>query len=170
MEVWDLYNKERVKTGETVVRGEEFASNRYRMVVHVCIFNSKGQMLIQHRQPFKKGWSNMWDISVGGHVVSGETSSQGAEREVLEELGYKISLDRPSVTVNFNSGFDDIYLVKADLDINSLTLQYEEVSEVKWATVDEILAMIDSGEFIPYHKSYIQMLFDMKDYMGVHKK
>lgn len=170
MEIWDLYDKERVKTGETVERGGEFASDRYRVVVHVCIFNSKGEMLIQHRQPFKKGWSNMWDISVGGHIISGETSSQGAEREVFEELGYEISLDRPSLTVNFNSGFDDIYIVKADFDIDTLKLQYEEVSEAKWATVDEIFAMIDSGEFIPYHKSYIQMLFDMKSYMGVHKK
>ncbi len=172
MEIWDLYDKERVKTGETVIRGRKFNSDRYRVVVHICIFNSDGKILIQHRQPFKKGWSNLWDISVGGHIISGETSSQGAEREVFEELGYKINLEniRPSLTINFDSGFDDIYIIKSDVDIGSLSLQYEEVSEVKWASVNEIFSMIDNGTFIPYHKSYIQILYDMKDYMGAHKK
>ena len=129
-------------------------------------------MLIQHRQSFKHGWSDLWDISVGGHVVSGETSSQGMEREAKEELGYNVNLEniRPSLTVNFNSGFDDIYIVKDDVDIDSLNLQYEEVKEVKWAYADEILRMIDEKTFIPYHKSYIQILFDMKDYMGEHNK
>lgn len=169
MEIFDSYDKNRIPTGETVVRGGKFDSGKYRVVVHICIFNSKNEMLIQHRQPFKHGWSDLWDITVGGHIISGETSSQGAERELREEIGLNISLDRPSLTVNFTSGFDDIYLVKADIDINTLSLQYEEVKEVKWATLDEIISMIDDGTFIPYHKNYIRLLFDMKDYMGVHK-
>lgn len=169
MEIWDLYDKDRIKTGEIVVRGGEFSDDRYRVVVHVCIFNSKNEMLIQHRQPFKKDWSDMWDVSVGGSVVSGETSSQGAERELFEEMGYKADFKniRPSLTVNFNCGFDDIYIIKDDVDICTLKLQYEEVKEVKWASVDEIIEMINKGIFIPYHKNYIRFLFDIKDKMGV---
>ena len=49
-------------------------------------------MLIQHRQPFKSGWSDLWDITVGGSAVSGDTSQTAAEREVLEEIGYKLDL------------------------------------------------------------------------------
>lgn len=172
MEIWDLYDKNRTATGETAVRGGKLAADRYRMVVHVCLFNAAGEMLIQHRQPSKTQWPDRWDISVGGHVVSGETSSQGAEREVLEELGLRLDLDRrrPSLTVNFDTGFDDVYLVRTDHDIPDMTLQAEEVSAVRWASADAIFAMIDSGEFIPYHKSLIQLLFDMKDFMGMHQQ
>ena len=62
MELWDVYNSDRTKSGKTMVRGEKAEKDAYRLVVHACIFNTKGEMLIQQRQPFKSGWSNMWDI------------------------------------------------------------------------------------------------------------
>lgn len=168
MEIWDLYDKDRIKIGETMIRGSEFKENTYHMVVHVCIFNLEGKMLIQQRQTFKEGWPNMWDITVGGSAVSGDCSQSAAEREVFEEIGYKINLKdkRPSLTINFEVGFDDIYIIKEDVDIDKLKLQYEEVQNIMWADKNEILSMIDRKEFIPYHKSFIELLFDMKDYMG----
>ena len=70
-ELWDLYTKDREKTNELHQRGEPMPQGRYHLAVHVFIFNSKNQLLIQQRQPFKKGWPNMWDISVGGAAVAG---------------------------------------------------------------------------------------------------
>lgn len=129
-------------------------------------------MLIQHRQPFKSGWSDLWDITVGGSAVSGDTSQTAAEREVLEEIGYKLDLSniRPSFTINFKNGFNDIYLVEREIEIDTLKLQYEEVKEVKWATADEIKSMIESGEFIPYDKSFIDMLFFLRNHNGLHTR
>ena len=172
MEIWDLYTKDRIKTEETMVRGEKITKGFYRLVVHVCIFNSRGEMLIQQRQPFKSSWSNMWDITVGGSAISGDTSQSAAEREVYEEIGYKLSLDgiRPALTINFEDGFDDMYLIKKDIEISDLYLQYEEVKAVKWASKEEILKMIDEETFIPYHKSLIELLFFMKDTKGTHTR
>lgn len=172
MEIWDLYDKDRIKTGETMVRGTQFKENTYHLVVHVCIFNLEGKMLIQQRQPFKDGWANMWDITVGGSAVSGDTSQLAAEREFYEEIGYKLSLDgiRPSLTINFDKGFDDIYLIQKDIDISKLKLQYEEVQSVKWASKEEILSMIDKEIFIPYHKSLIDLLFFMRTSKNSHTK
>lgn len=172
MELWDIYDKNRNKTGKTMIRGQQYKDDSYHLVVHVCIFNGEGKMLIQQRQPFKEGWPDLWDITVGGSAVSGESSEKAAEREVLEEIGYNINLKgiRPSLTVNFDNGFDDIYLVNKEIDINKLSLQYEEVQDVKWADKKEIMTMIDNKSFIPYYKSFIELLFNMKDYLGVHLK
>lgn len=172
MEIWDVYDNERIKTGETMIRGSKFKENTYHMVVHVCIFNSEGKMLIQQRQPFKEGWSNMWDITVGGSAISGDTSQLAAEREVYEEIGYKLSLDgiRPALTVNFDKGFDDIYLIQEDIDIEKLNLQYEEVQSVKWASMEEVVSMINENNFIPYHKSLIELLFFMRNRKGAHSR
>ncbi len=172
MEIWDLYDKDRIKTGETMVRGSKFKEKTYHLVVHVCIFNLEGKMLIQQRQPFKDGWPNMWDITVGGSAVSGDTSQLAAEREVYEEIGYKLSLDgiRPSLTINFDKGFDDIYLIQKDIDISKLKLQYEEVQSIKWASKEEILSMIDEEIFIPYHKSLIDLLFFMRTNKNSHTR
>ena len=171
MELWDVYDVDRHKTGKITKRGDPLKKDEFRLVVHVCIFNHQGEMLIQQRQPFKKGWSNMWDISIGGHAQSGDSSQLAAMREVSEELGLSIDLSniRPHLSINFDGGFDDIYLITTDIDINTLTLQYEEVQQAKWASYEEIKSMINEGIFIPYHKSLIQLLFDMRQQYGAHQ-
>ena len=172
MEEWDLYDKNRIPTGKTVSRREDVRPGSYRCVVHIVIISSENKMLIQHRNALKKGWADHWDVSVGGHVISGETSSQGAQRELMEELGITKDFSdlRPSFTVSFETGFDDFYILKMDIAPEQLILQEEEVTDVKWASEDEILRMIDSGDFIPYHKSLISLLFAMKDQLGVHSR
>ncbi len=164
MELWDIYDKERIRTGRTMERGSQFLINDFHLVVHICIFNSKDEMLVQQRQPFKEGWPNMWDITVGGSALAGEKSQTAAERELFEEIGFKVDLtnERPFITVNFRFGFDDYYLLENNLDIRELTLQYEEVQRVKWANKSEVLNMLDEGIFIPYHRHFIETLFEMR--------
>ena len=168
MEYWDVYDINRIKTCKTMIRGSEFEDNAYHLVVHVCIFNDKNEMLIQQRQPFKEGWPNMWDITVGGSAVAGDTSQTAAEREVFEEIGLKLDLNgiRPHLTVNFDRGFDDIYLIEKNVDINELILQPEEVQAVKWAGREEILTMIENGDFIPYYPELINLFFQIRKKYG----
>ena len=168
MELWDLYNLDREKTGVTMSRGEKQPDGTYRIVVHICVFNDKGEMLVQHRQPFKSGWPNLWDLSAGGCSVSGENSRRAAERELFEELGIKMSFESsdPILSVHFGKVFDDYYVVKRNLDFSELTLQKEEVQGVAWASLDEIKSMIERGEFVPYHKCFIDLLFTMRDHRG----
>ncbi|OJU09482.1 MAG: NUDIX hydrolase [Clostridiales bacterium 43-6] len=166
MEQWDIYDKNRVLTGRTMERGSVFLPGDYHLVVHVCIFNGNNEMLIQQRQPFKHGWSNMWDVTVGGSVTAGETSHQGAQRELFEEIGYPadLSAERPFFTMNYENGFDDFYLIEREVDITTLTLQYEEVQNVKWATKEEILRMVAEGTFIDYW--FMDVLFEMRKQRG----
>ena len=99
MELFDLYDHQRRPLGRTMVRGTKTPDGCYRLVVHISIFNSKGEMLIQQRQSFKDDWQNLWDLSVGGSVTTGETSQVGAERELLEEL---------SITADFQGKAPDL--------------------------------------------------------------
>ena len=168
MELVDLYDENRVPLGKTGERGGPRNPGEYRMVVHVCVFDRRGRLLIQRRAPEKFIWPDLWDVSVGGGVDAGETSRQGAEREFREELGVSLDLSglRPSVTVNFDGGFDDFYLLTRDLRLEELTLQKEEVRAVRWASLEEILDMADRGSFIPYPESFLRFLFDMRDRFG----
>jgi isopentenyldiphosphate isomerase len=171
MEIWDLYNSDRTKLNKTMVRGNTFEKNTYHLVVQACIFNKEGKMLIQQRQPFRSDWPNLWDISVGGSAVAGDTSQSAIEREVYEEIGLKINFrgKRPNLTVNFDEGFSDIYLLEYDVDLSNLTLQYEEVQNVKWATLEEIIQMIKDKLFIPYYEELISLFFQMRNTYGCHK-
>lgn len=172
MEKWDLYTIDRVITNRVITRGDDIPKDLYHLVVHVCIFNTKNQMLIQQRQTFKEGWPNMWDVTVGGSAMIGENSRQAAMREVAEELGLKIDLENtpPVITKYFSEGFDDIYILEKEIDISKLTLQYEEVQAVKWAGIEEILDMIGLKKFIPYDESFIQFLFHLHQVNSLYQK
>lgn len=170
MEYFDVYDDDRNLVGKVLEKGTKLPQGENRMVVHLCIFNSKGEMLIQQRQSFKKGWPNMWDITLGGNSQAGETSKQSVHRELLEELGvdYDFSATRPYLTINFDNGFDDIYFLEMDLDVDKLKLQYEEVQAAKWASRDEILELRKTGKFIPYYESFLSALFELRTKRGIY--
>ena len=56
-------------------------------VVHLHVFNSKGELYLQHRPEWKDIQPDKWDTAVGGHVDLGENVEQALHREVREELG-----------------------------------------------------------------------------------
>ena len=168
MELVDLYDENRLPLGRTAERGAPKGPGELRLVVHVCVFDSRGRLLIQQRAPEKFIFPNLWDVSVGGGGDAGEDSRRGAEREVREELGLDLDLGglRPSMTVNFDGGFDDFYILTRDLSLEDLTLQKEEVRAVRWASLEEILDMLGRGTFIPYPEGFLRFLFDMRDQFG----
>jgi isopentenyldiphosphate isomerase len=77
---------------------------------------------------------------------------------------------RPTLTIHWERCFDDFYVLTLPVDIPSLHLQYEEVQQVLWAAMEEILQMINDGRFIPYEKSLIELLFFRKDHRSSHTK
>lgn len=103
----------------------------------------------------------MWDCSAAGAAILGDTSKEAAIRETKEELGIDLNINKVDIlfTVRFSRGFDDIWLVRQNVDINDLKLQYEEVADAKWVNYKEIKEMVQSGEFIEYH--YLDVLYQM---------
>lgn len=172
MEIFDLYDRDRKLTGETMIRGQRPPEGRYFLVVHICIFDQKGQMLIQKRSTEKGFWAGLWDVSVGGAAQKGDSSWQAAQRELAEELGidFDFSEVRPAITVNFETGFDDVYLIRLDPEIDQLRLQMDEVTEVRWSDQKTIQAMIEKGEFLPYHDSLIDLFFRLRFFPGFFPK
>lgn len=69
-------------------RGEcHSGSHLLHPVVHLHVFNGKGQLYLQHRPAWKDVQPNRWDTAVGGHIDLGETPEQALLREAREELG-----------------------------------------------------------------------------------
>ena len=171
MELWDLYDVNRRPLGKTMVRGDKQPPNTFRLVVHACIFSPDGKMLCQRRSPNHKGWSGMWDVSVGGHAISGETSLDAVLRETREELGLQLPRNIiPAVTMNFDCGFDDFYCVNMDVKLSDCTIQESEVSQISFLSLDEICAMIDKGMFIPRNKGFMEYLFYCRTRRGLVKE
>ena len=163
MEAWDLYTQDRVKTGQTMLRGDPVPEGLFHLQVHVCIFNEQGEMLIQQRQSTKRWYAGLWDYSVGGSAVAGDTSLAAAERETLEELGLQVSLAgrKPAVTRWYGAMIDDYYILPLNVALSDLHLQREEVQAVRWASREDILTLLAQGQFCPNPPGMIALLFDL---------
>ena len=150
MEILDIYDKYRRRTGQTYPRNEEIPDGGLRLIVHILIFNEKGELLIQQRADHKK-MGGLWDITCGGACKAGEDSFEGASRELKEELGIDFDFKdtRPILTAN--------------IDIEDLKLQKEEVKDASWASRNEVFDLLSKGEFVKYKKSYLDLLFDLND-------
>ena len=86
MELLDIYDKNRIFMGRSIVRGEKRTADEYVLVALVWITNSRGELLITLRSPEKEHWGNYWE-NTGGAVQAGETSLIGCVRELMEETG-----------------------------------------------------------------------------------
>ena len=140
----DLYDKNGNLTGLNYCKGDAIPSGYFPMVVMIALQNNKGEFLMQKRVETKGG---DWGVT-GGHPKSGETCEQGIITEVKEELGIDISNDE---FVEFDSGCDGkdcykMYYLKKDIDLKDITIQKEELTEVKWFSIEELQKMVESKE------------------------
>lgn len=149
MEYRDLYDANRNLTGETIAKDAPIPAGRYYITVMVFIENSKGQFLLQQRSAQKGG---QW-ATTGGHPKTGESSVEGLCTEIQEEIGLSVKVSEPKLykTIKTEDDFVDLYYLKKDADISDLTMQDEEVQNLKWFSKDEIEEMIKNQTFFKWH-------------------
>lgn len=144
MEYWDLYDEYRNPLGRTHKRGDEMVKGEFHIVVEVWTVNSKKEILTTFRDSSKKDYPDKWECT-GGSILSGESSKQGAVRELQEETGIAAKEDELILLGTYieHSAFIDIYMLHRDAEIENLIMQEGETAGAKWNTVEEILTMIN---------------------------
>ena len=154
-EMFDVLNKNGEFTNEVESREVFHEKGLWHRAVVVFVINSNNQVLLQKRSASKKMWPNMWDITAGGHVLSGELGYQAAIREAKEEIN--LDIDKSDMTyiggciseTNKNGmidkHFNEYYIVQKDVDINDLTLQEEEVQDIKWFDKEDLIKRINNN-------------------------
>ena len=75
-------------------RAEVHGNNLLHRAVHILIFNEAGEVYLQQRSRWKDRHPLKWDSSAAGHVTGGENYDETARRELKEELGIDVPLER----------------------------------------------------------------------------
>lgn len=150
MEKWDLYNKNRELMGLTHVRGDIIPNGYYHLVVHVWIKNSKGEFLISQRSKNRPSYPLLWEC-VGGSVLAGENSLQGAMREVKEEIGVDLLSDSGKVIFTKTRTYDimDVWLFEYNGEVDISNATTDEVCDVKWVNKEDIYKLYQGGDLVP---------------------
>jgi 16S rRNA (adenine1518-N6/adenine1519-N6)-dimethyltransferase len=102
-------------------RSEVHGNNLRHRAVHILIFNQAGEAYLQQRSRSKDKHPLKWDSSAAGHVTGDETYDETAQRELKEELGIAVPLERISkLTASLCTGHEFIWLYRGvasgDLD------------------------------------------------------
>ena len=133
-----------------------FDKGLYHLGSDVWIINNENKILIQKRSEKKRLDPNVWAMT-GGSVIFGEKSKETIVREAKEELDIDINPNELKFMTKFKTGnvWIDTYILKHDYDISKMKFQEDEVSDVKWATWEEINELVKNGEFIKHRWEFV---------------
>lgn len=150
----------RISTGQYADRGTQVGEGFYVVGVNNWIINKDGKVLVQKRSKHKKDNPGKWS-STNGLKVPGEESIDTVIRETYEELG--IVLEPTNIKyldsrVADKSLIVDIFISQADIDINQMKIQEEEVERFRFVTREELLDL-DISTTCQYIKEIIDLLF-----------
>lgn len=127
-------------------------------VVHVLIFNKKGDLLLQKRSMNKDVAPGKWDTSVGGHVNPGEDLFSSALREMEEELGIrKHGLKYLYSYVHTNPYETEMVTTFEVLHDGGFSFNSEEIEEVRFWSIEEIKKSLGSGVLSDNFEQEIKM-------------
>lgn len=155
-ERWDVYDEEGNKLNKVVEKGE-LLEDEYHLVVIAWLMNKKNEVLIQKRAENLRYAPGVWAI-VGGSALAGEDSLQAIKREIREELGIIIKNEfKGPVRYVHNNALKDTWFIKEDIPLEDFRLQVEEVSDVKWVTIDELKTLIKNDDFFKSEDRYYDL-------------
>ncbi|WP_106793529.1 NUDIX domain-containing protein [Aquimarina sp. Aq78] len=172
-ELIDILHRTGEFTGEVKLKSEVHQLGLYHGSVHIWFFTDLGEIILQKRADDKDTYPGLWDISVAGHIGTGETPEDSAIREVKEEIGLSVSKNdlrfigtylaekkpRPDL---YDNEFHHIYLSRLDVSIKTLTLQKEEVSDLMLIQINEFKDIIQDSikrkKYVPHDKAYYSFI------------
>lgn len=160
MEIFPIVNEQGKVIGKATRKECHSGTFLLHPVVHLHVFNAKGDLYLQKRAINKDIQPGKWDTSVGGHIDYGESVHQALLREVSEELGIKdfepVFLKSYSFVSNQEAELINSFYTIYDGEINPAPY---EISESRFWKKSEILEAIGNEVFTPnFEQEYLNLI------------
>lgn len=158
MEMWDIYDENKQRTGRTMKRNDWcLKDDEYHLTVLGVIARSDGKFLITKRVMTKAWAPGWWEVS-GGAAQAGEDSKDAVKREIKEETGLDVTGAKGGYLFSYkreNPGegdnyFVDVYRFTMDITEADIHLQEAETAGFMFASLEEIQSFAQEGIFLHY--------------------
>lgn len=136
----------------------------YHLVVNVWIRNSKGEYLISQRSASRPTFPLMWEC-IGGSVLKGETSLQGAIREAKEEVGVDLLFTDGNMLFSrvpkivdgrkFND-IVDVWLFQYDGEVSLCNATTDEIEQIEWINRSQIKNLLEQNKLVDNFECFLQ--------------
>lgn len=151
----DIVDRNGCPTGKSELKSVIHKKGYYHNTAHVWFYTKKGEILLSQRSAKKAVCPLLWDVSVAGHIDTGETVTRAAVREINEEIGLTITendLQKFGVYECFQSydngiidnEFHNTFIAELKTPLSQLTLQEEEVEAIKLVSFEEFKSLLNN--------------------------
>lgn len=172
-ELIDILDSDGNITGTTAMKSAAHKNGWFHQTVHIWFYTSSGEILMQQRGKSKDIYPLLWDVSVAGHIGSGEVILTAAQREVMEEIGLTISkneLHKIGIFKSFkehkadliDSEFHHTFITKLKVPFTALQKQDSEVEQLKLITIQQFknaLNNVTKFSYVPHSSLYYETIY-----------
>lgn len=166
MEYLDIVDENGTPIGQSAARNIVHKEGLCHRTAHIWILNGN-KVLLQKRAMVKESFPGKYDTSSAGHISAGQEPLEAALRELEEELGICAKGEELKFISTFHNQYEMmfhgslfkdneiifLYVYEKNVDIESLTLQKEELDSVEWFDMDELSLFLEKKDprfCVPY--------------------